>query len=282
MIFVALPIQGVQELAKALRESNDWPESDGLKLATNILAIFCGFLSYIIYARLFEWRWPKEIALRGFLPEFSKGLGLGALLFSATILILWIGGFWTIEGTNSLWVTATAFGISLAGFFEELLVRGVLYRILEESLGTWIALVLSAAFFGFVHMANPNATLGAGIALALEAGLLLAAAYSLTGRLWFATGLHVAWNYTQGGIFGLPISGNEMTGMLSGKVSGPVWISGGEFGVEASWIAVAVCLIATSLILRLVVKRSLVKQPFWKRKSVGVDGNLPALATSEL
>ena len=125
-------------------------------------------------------------------------------------------------------------------------------------------------------MANPNATLGAGIALALEAGLLLAAAYSLTGRLWFATGLHVAWNYTQGGIFGLPISGNEMTGVLRGTVSGPNWISGGEFGVEASWIAVAVCLIATAVILRLVVQRGLVKAPFWKL-NVGVDGNPPAL-----
>ena len=198
MVFVALPIQGVQELSGVLRESNGWTDSEGLKLATNILAIFCGFLSYILYARLFERRWPSEISLKGFVPEFGKGLGFGALLFSTTMLILWVGGFWTLEGTNSIWATATALGISLAGFFEELLVRGVLYRILEESLGTWIALVLSAAFFGFVHMANPNATLGAGIALALEAGLLLAAAYSLTGRLWFATGLHVAWNYTQG------------------------------------------------------------------------------------
>ncbi|MCB9365680.1 MAG: hypothetical protein H6506_04865 [Calditrichaeota bacterium] len=113
-----------------------------MKLATNILAIFCGFLSYIIYARLFERRWPKEISLRGFFPVFGKGLGVGALLFSATMLILWVGGFWTLEGTNSLWVTATALGISLAGFFEELLVRGVLYRILEESLGTWIAVAV--------------------------------------------------------------------------------------------------------------------------------------------
>ena len=67
-----------------------------------------------------------------------------------------------------------------------------------------------------------------------------------------------------------------MTGVLRGTVSGPNWISGGEFGVEASWIAVAVCLIATAVILRLVVQRGLVKAPFWKL-NVGVDGNPPAL-----
>jgi len=274
LLFVALPIQAVQMLFKDLREVNGWQETDGYKLLANVLAIACGFLGYIVFVRLFEKRSPSEISLRGFFPEFGKGLVLGFLLFTMTMFILWMSGYYNPDRTNSIMVTATAFGISLAGFFEELLVRGVIYRIMEESLGTWIALALSAALFGLMHMANPNATLGAGIALALEAGLLLAAAYTLTHRLWFATGLHFAWNYTQGGLFGLPISGNEMTGMIVGKVTGPTWISGGAFGVEASFIAVAVCLVATVVIMRKVIKQGLITQPFWKRRIIPPSGDL--------
>lgn len=277
-IAISAPIAGIQVLLRGYGEPTGLSELDWFKLLSNGSAILGGFIGYIVYVRLVEWRWPTEISPRGFLLEFGKGLGLGALLFTSTMLLLWLYGYFEIDAFNSLAVTTTALGVSLSGFFEELLVRGVIYRIMEESLGTWIALALSAVLFGLMHMANPNATLGAGIALALEAGLLLAAAYTLTHRLWFATGLHFAWNYTQGGIFGLPISGNDMTGMIQGKVTGPDWISGGAFGVEASVIAVAVCLAATAVIMRKVVKRELITQPFWKRRTfVGADGNPPAV-----
>jgi len=278
MVMVSMPIAGVQILAENYGEPRGITDLDSFKLVSNSLAILCGFAGYLIFTRLIEWRWPRELSLRGFFSEFGKGLVLGALLFSGTMLLLWFFGFYQWTGTNPITVTATAFGISLTGFFEELLVRGVLYRILEESLGTWIALALSAVLFGLAHVANPNATLITTMAIALEAGLLLAAAYSFTGRLWFATGLHCAWNFTQGGIFGLPVSGHPMTGLLVGTVSGPTWISGGEFGVEASLIAVLVCMTAAVFILRLVVKRGLVRQPWWRRRDNTI--NLVTLLSS--
>lgn len=77
------------------------------------------------------------------------------------------------------------------------------------------------------------------VAIVLEAGFLLNAAYCLTRRLWFVIGLHLAWNFMLSGVFGLPVSGIDAGGgFLQGTVSGPVWLTGGTFGPEGSVIAV--------------------------------------------
>jgi uncharacterized protein len=96
------------------------------------------------------------------------------------------------------------------------------------------ALVISGLVFGLLHVANPNATLLAGLAIAIEAGILLGGVYMLTRRLWLAMGLHLAWNLTQGGVYGVAVSGHAMDGLLESALSGPAWLSGGAFGAEAS------------------------------------------------
>jgi hypothetical protein len=70
-------------------------------------------------------------------------------------------------------------------------------------------------------------------ALALEAGVMLGAAYLVTRRLWLAIGIHGAWNFTQAGIFSVPTSGIAMNGVFVGALGGPAWLSGGAFGAEA-------------------------------------------------
>src|SRR5439155_20567927 len=103
--------------------------------------------------------------------------------------ILWLLGCYQVTGINGGSALIMNISISLlSGFVEEVIFRGVIFRILEEWLGTWLALVMSALFFGFAHIANPNATIISAAAIALEAGLLLAAAYLVTRRLWFAIG----------------------------------------------------------------------------------------------
>jgi membrane protease YdiL (CAAX protease family) len=126
-----------------------------------------------------------------------------------------------------------------AGVSEELLFRGVLFKVTEEWLGSWWALALSAAFFGAAHLLNPHATPTAAIAIMIEAGIMLAAAYLLTRRLWLPIGIHAGWNFTQGGIFGIAVSGTTSPALLQSQLTGPSWLSGGEFGAEASIIAVA-------------------------------------------
>jgi membrane protease YdiL (CAAX protease family) len=95
----------------------------------------------------------------------------------AALVILMVLGIYRIEGLN-LWaflLPAVAMALS-SGIFGELLFRGVLFRTLEEVCGSWIALVVSSAVFGFMHLINPAATMMGAVSISIEAGLLLAAA----------------------------------------------------------------------------------------------------------
>ena len=104
----------------------------------------------------------------------------------------------------------TALAIQLgAAVVEELLLRGVMFRVIEQSLGSWVALVLSALFFGLLHAGNPNATWAAALGLSLQAGVLLAAAYMVSRSLWLPIGLHWGWNAVQAGVVGGTVSGHS-------------------------------------------------------------------------
>src|SRR5262249_28757908 len=138
------------------------------------------------------------------------------------------------------WGSATG-ALALLGFTvaaavtEELIFRGVLFRIIEGRIGTWLALALTGLLFGMSHLFNAHATVWGALAIAVEAGGMLGAAYVATRNLWVPIGLHFAWNFAEGGIFGTDVSGtNTPAGLLHGVLSGPTALSGGEFGPEAS------------------------------------------------
>ena len=148
-------------------------------------------LTYYWFVRIIERRNVSELASAHTLKELSAGLLLGTVLFSTTIAILWLLGYYQVSAVNGLQsILPWLFIGVVSGIFEELLMRGILFRILEESLGTWIAIALSALVFGALHLSNPNATLWAGIAITIEAGVMLAAAYVYSRRLWLPIGIH--------------------------------------------------------------------------------------------
>ena len=141
--------------------------------------------------------------------------------------------------------------------------RGVVFRILQQSLGSWLALALSAAIFGALHLLNAGTTLLNAGAVMLEAGMLLAAAYMLTRRLWLCMGIHFAWNFTQGGIFSAAVSGGATQGLLQAKLVGAEWLTGGAFGVEASAVALVVCTSTAVLLLIAARRKGNVLPPRW-------------------
>ncbi len=143
----------------------------------------------------------------------------------------------------------------LAGVAEEIIFRGAIYRLLEDGFGTLIAIVLSGALFGLLHALNPGATLASTAAIAVEAGILLAAAYLVTRSLWLAIGLHIGWNFTEGGIFGAAVSGGKSHGLVSTVFAGPDWLTGGKFGPEASLTAVILCVIVAAVLLIVAIRR---------------------------
>jgi uncharacterized protein len=195
------------------------------------LAVYAGIV------RLAEARKASELSLKQAAPELLAGLVIGAAMLSAVVAALLMFGLYDISGprVSSPWSMINV-GI-VSGFFEELILRAIVLRLLMRAFGIWPALALSAALFGALHLANPNATPVAAIAIAVEAGLMLASFYLLTGRLWMSIGVHAAWNFIQGWIWGARVSGLPVTESLylsTPRRGAPEWLSGGAFGPEAS------------------------------------------------
>jgi membrane protease YdiL (CAAX protease family) len=234
------------------------------KTFSSLILALGACLGYYSFVRLVERRKVMELIGRGSVGEFVRGAALGVGLFSLTIGVLFLLGVFTVEGLNTLAIAVPALMTSLmAGVFEELLVRAVVFRIAEEWLGSWLALAISALLFGLAHLANPGADVLSSLAVALEAGILLTAAYMVTRRLWFPIGIHISWNFTQSGVFGIPTSGVDSKGYLQGHLQGSPILSGGTFGAEGSVVAVLVCSIAGLCMLWRARTKGNFVQPSW-------------------
>ncbi|HYJ51738.1 MAG TPA: CPBP family intramembrane glutamic endopeptidase [Allosphingosinicella sp.] len=236
----------------------------------NALAVLaCMLPAYWLFCR-FVAREPMVLFARtGAAKELAAGVAAGLAAFSAVVAIVALLGGYHVAGwghaVTTLWA-ALAMAI-ISGFAEELLFRGILFRYIEQTAGSWAALAATSALFGAAHLANPNASLVAAAAIAAEAGILLGAVYMLTRRLWAAMGLHAAWNFTQGWVFGLPVSGGGGgDGLVRGQLSGPEILTGGAFGLEASLAGVIVATSAGVAVLVVAARRGEVKPPMWKRR----------------
>ena len=226
-----------------------------------------GLVFYYAFVRLIERRHVHELGLKGMGRELGLGLLIGAGLCTVSVLVLMVLGVYRIDGINPLLVTLPALAMALSsGVLEELMYRGGLFRIVEDSLGSWISLAVSALVFGLSHYAPVEGALWGSFAITIEAGLLLAAAYMVTRRLWMCIGLHVAWNFAQSGVFSGIVSGSfNQPGLFQSRVEGSDWLTGGAFGMEASVVSVVVCTAAGLLLLMLAMRRGHLMPPFWRR-----------------
>ena len=213
------------------------------------------------------------------LRNLGLGLGGGALLFSLVTAVAALVGVYDIVGwgsTRSILYALVMIGI-IPGVIEEVLFRGILFRHLEDFGGSWFALALTSALFGVAHIFNPNATLFSSFAIAVEAGVLLGGAYMLTRSLWAPIGLHAAWNFTQGQIFDVPVSGIDGTGLVEARLSGPELLSGGTFGLEASAIALVIATAAGIWLVVRAVRAGHVVRPWWVRRRLAREGSQEAI-----
>jgi membrane protease YdiL (CAAX protease family) len=244
--------------------------SEPIKALAHVVAIaIAGFAVYIAYARFAEQRNVSELALPGMGRELGIGMLVGFGLYATTVLILIVMGIYRVEGLNPLTFLIPALAMAVSsGVFEELLFRGVLFTSIERMFGSWAALVVSSLVFGMVHLMNPEGTMEGALFIAVEAGILLAGAYMLTGRLWMSMGFHFAWNYTQSAIFSGIVSGTDAApGLIKATIDGPELLTGGSFGLESSVLALAVCTTTGIILVVKAVKRGKIVQPFWKRSA---------------
>jgi len=219
-------------------------DDHALQFAAKALGAVVALCVYIVLVRFVEQRPATELEMKAAASELSVGLLLGLLMFCAVMAIL-VGGGWNrveINGLNPAWKAA---GSAIeAGVVEELIVRGIILRLLWRAFGPAVAFAGSAVLFGAGHLPNPGASLFAAVCVALEAGVMLGAFYAFTGRLWVSIGVHVAWNFTQGYVFGAAVSGGHLGTSLATSTAVPgqaEWLSGGAFGPEASLAALVVC-----------------------------------------
>lgn len=238
-------------------------------LAYTVLMLLPYVLAYWVLVRLIERRPVSELDWRK-LPHLLLGLLAALLLFGLLTLQLWAAGAYWITGVGDapLWSLFLLTAV-LPGITEEIVSRGILFRLTEEGLGTWVALIVSALFFGFMHAGNPGATAWSSIAISIEAGLLFGLLYHVTRSLWWCIGLHAGWNFVQGAVFGIPVSGIAVDGLLESQLQGPDWLDGGGFGAEASVLTVLTCSIISLLLARHMLRKGSVVAPFWKREPVG-------------
>jgi membrane protease YdiL (CAAX protease family) len=259
--FVLLPALLVQVVLRAL------PIPKFLEMPLMAVLVVPGtVLALCAYARLVERRPLEEFAPHGAARELGAGVLLGSGLFVAVAGVLTVLQAFVITGSHrpgEVLPNLVAMA-ALTSVTEEVLVRGIIFRICEEALGSWSALVVSAMLFGLGHIFNPGATVWSAAAIAIEAGVLLGAAYMLTRRLWLPIGVHAGWNFTEAGVFGAATSGHELPGLLESRTVGPTLISGGAFGAEGSVVAVVLCAVAGVMLIILAVRRGRIIPAPWR------------------
>jgi membrane protease YdiL (CAAX protease family) len=257
---------------------------DPALLSEGMLAL-AAVAALALVAQLVERRTAAEVGLWG--PgaprDLAAGFLIGAALLSLVIGVLALAGWYRVLGLG--WATP---GEQLAGLlralllfllvavFEETLFRGIIFRAIEDGLGSWVALVVSAGFFGAAHLANPGASGASAAAIAIEAGLLLGAAYMLTRNLWLPIGIHWAWNLFEGPIYGTAVSGTSGGSLLRSDTAGPEAWTGGAFGPEAGLVAVILATLLGLAMLALAVRRGRLITPAWMRRRAPAAQPSPA------
>lgn len=228
-------------------------------------------LSIYVAARLLDGRPLSDYGIRTgrlWWREFGLGFAAGAIAM-LLLYLLYLGVGWA-EWTGYGWQRSFTYGFSVAligyflvmcavGFYEELWVRGYLTRNIAEGIHTgrfdeqkagWTALAVTSVAFGLLHAGNPNATVLSTLIITM-AGVMLCLPYLITGRLGLPIGLHISWNFFQGGVFGFPVSGMpNRSSLLQSRITGPDLLTGGSFGPEAGIAGlVAVLLLIAALFL---------------------------------
>lgn len=227
----ALTFPAIKAITPSPESRFVWPY---LLATTLVIRVYIGFI------KLTERRPLTELSLHGAPGETGLGLLLGAGAVALTVGLLAATGSYRIVSFNpSAAIAAPLAEMLFVGVFEEILFRAVIFRIAERSLGSWPALILSGVLFALAHLGEGISAVG--LVNTALAGLMFSAAWMATRRLWLCCAIHAAWNYTLGSVFSIAVSGHPAKGLIVGQLSGPDWVSGGVYGLEASvWTALVI------------------------------------------
>ena len=171
----------------------------------------------------------------------GTSLLIGGLFISCVIGVLALMGVYRVDAVNIDWVglLLSFAAFSIVAVCEEVLFRGILFRMIDERYGTLLAFIISSLTFGAAHLMTVD--FWTAMAISAEAGFMLAAAYKFRNNLWIPIGIHWAWNFTLGPIFGVGVSGiSEDAYAIIPEISGPYILTGGNNGFEGSIVTVLI------------------------------------------
>jgi membrane protease YdiL (CAAX protease family) len=272
-VILATIITHLPGLASVLRtESTALPALLALK-TVNALAVLA---AYLLVGRWIERRNLAQLGLPlTALPRvLAVSYTLGALFTCGIMLPLILVGSYTISalatdaGTlQTLLLELVLFFI--AAVFEEVLYRAVLFRNLEDGIGTWLAMALSAVLFGLAHIVdNPNFTIVGVLVIMLVPGILLSAMFVLTRNLWWVIGFHWGFNFFEAAVFGVTVSGTNFPSLITPDISGNPLLTGGQFGPEAGIQSLILGAVVNVVLLQRIIVQRRACTPGWLTTSV--------------
>ncbi len=230
------------------------PSENLAKTLANYISAITLLLIYNFLFRYYEKRKITELSLRYVPREIMGGIFLGFSTISLVILLLYALGYYSILAfTNFDYLLQPLSILVAAALIEEIFFRGILYRILENWLGTFIALFIMAFLFELPHTFNDNATLLSfllGVIFGLTHGLM----FTYTKRIWLPFAFHLGWNFAQP-FYGSNLSGLEDLGFLiEAKFEGPKLLIGTNYGIEDSIISIILLSLICSVLLYVSIK----------------------------
>lgn len=230
------------------------------RIIGSVIGLFLAILLGWFCGKIFE-DLPFRALGTWFTKFWFKDLIIGTLIGGASIsfaiLISVIFGGLRFEYNEAAGITAIqltlliSFIVFVVGAaFEEALIRGYIFQTFVRANLAWLAIILTSAFFALGHITNPNAEIFSSINTGI-AGIWLGIAYLKTRTLWLAFGVHFGWNWFQGSIYGIEVSGltDLATAPLLREIDmGPSWLTGGDYGIEGG-IACTIALIASTALI---------------------------------
>lgn len=248
LLCVLVPMATVLGLSELVPK----PLRAGWQLPLAACAIVAG---YSLYVRKIEKRALAELSLQGAWRELGKGLGLGTLLVLVCTAVMFGADVYTYTGVAQPGVLLKPLPEQvMVAFFEEILFRAIVFRLLEKSWGTTIAMLASTLLFILAHLPNEGFSVLAAVMTGV-ASAALAGAWLVTRRLWLPIGMHFAWNYLFDAFLSVPVSGHAARGWVQVQASGPEWLSGGAYGIEGSVVTLMAWGTAAVVLMRIAQRR---------------------------
>lgn len=285
---------GIEQYNSILQNRSQWVTVYMLLAEIFLIVLYTG------YCKLIE---KRSLSSMGFtkrnMPSFyAKGIGWSAVLIGGAYLICVLTGACHFEGVSAQllpgYVIFYLIGYMIQGLAEEVICRGYLLVSLSRRNSVWYSVILSSGVFMAMHMSNEHVMVLAYINLFL-CGLLFGLLFVESGSIWMVAALHSGWNFLQGNIFGISVSGTAKASSVFDSSFSDGWsfMNGGDFGLEGGLAVSIVLAVGIYVVYRrmerrgMLVKRmqtesmNVVKETVSAEQTEQAVGNRPTQSSEE-